>query len=116
MEQSGACSAAVSAIASDQGFEAGQCVNCVGLEICEHGEIVGNRTSDDEWHETIDLASALGFSSLSSWRLRCSAVSRNSHRNFFARWNRASVRIASNALQTCNAAPVPVILEVLSAL
>jgi len=39
-------------------FEAGQCVNCVGLEICEHGEIVGNRTSDDEWHETIDLASA----------------------------------------------------------
>ena len=45
-----------------------------------------------------------------------SAVSRNSHRNFFARWNRASFRIASNALQTCNVAPVPVILEVLSAL
>ena len=94
MGQSGACGAAVSAIARYRGFEAGQCVNCVGLEICEHGEIVGNRTSDDEWHETIDLASALGYAAVQLfelWRLRCS---RNSNHNFFARWNRATFNLS----------------------
>lgn len=36
-------------------------MSCEALEICEKGVVVGYRSSEEEWHHTIDMAGAVGL-------------------------------------------------------